>query len=64
EDVNIPVTVGDVLVEPGDFVMGDDDGVVVIPREIADPVSKRALRQFQEDRMNQKPYLDKFGIRL
>lgn len=64
EDVNIPVTVGDVLVEPGDFVMGDDDGVVVIPREIADQVSKRALRQFQEDRMNQKPYLEKFGIRL
>ncbi|MDW8033427.1 MAG: RraA family protein [Nitrososphaerota archaeon] len=64
EDVNIPVTVGDVLVEPGDFIMGDDDGVVVIPREIADQVSKRALRQFQEDRMNQKPYLEKFRIRL
>jgi regulator of RNase E activity RraA len=64
EDVNIPVTVGDVPVEPGDFVMGDDDGVVVIPRELADAVSERALRQFQEDRVNQKPYLERFGIRL
>jgi regulator of RNase E activity RraA len=64
EDVNIPVTVGDVLVEPGDFVMGDDDGVVIIPRELAEPVSERALRQFQEDRVNQKPYLEKFGISL
>ncbi|MGB9718626.1 MAG: RraA family protein, partial [Thermoproteota archaeon] len=64
EDVNIPVTVGDVPVEPGDFVMGDDDGVVVIPRELAEAVSERALRQFQEDRANQKPYLEKLGIRL
>jgi len=64
EDVNIPVTVGGVLVEPGDFVMGDDDGVVVIPRDLADVVSQRALKQFQEDRRNQKPYLEKFGIQL
>ena len=64
EDVNVPVTVGNVPVEPGDFVMGDDDGVVVVPRELAEAVSERALRQFQEDRANQKPYLEKFGIRL
>lgn len=64
EDVNIPVTVGGVLVEPGDFVMGDDDGVVVIPRALADVVSERALKQFQDDRRAQRPYLDKFGIRL
>ena len=64
EDVNIPVTVGGVLIEPGDFVMGDDDGVVVIPRNIADVVSLRALKQFQEDRRNQKPYLEKFKIKL
>lgn len=64
EDVNIPVTVGRVLVEPGAFVMGDDDGVVIIPRDLADAVSQRALKQFQEDRRGQKPYLEKFGIQL
>lgn len=63
EDVNIPDTVGGVLVEPGDFVMGDDE-VVVIPRALADVVSERALKQFQDDRRAQRPYLDKFGIRL
>lgn len=64
EDVNIPVTVGGVLVKPGDFVFGDDDGVVIVPRDIVDVVSRRALDQFKEDRRNQKPYLEKFGIQL
>jgi regulator of RNase E activity RraA len=64
EDVNIPVTVGRVLVEPGDFVVGDDDGVVVVPKDLADLVSERALKQFQEDRRMQGPYLEKFGIQL
>jgi 4-hydroxy-4-methyl-2-oxoglutarate aldolase len=31
--VNKPVIFGEVLVNPGDLVLGDDDGLVVIPRE-------------------------------
>jgi regulator of RNase E activity RraA len=30
-----PVTIGGVIVRPGDFVVGDADGVVVVPAEIA-----------------------------
>jgi 4-hydroxy-4-methyl-2-oxoglutarate aldolase len=33
-----PVTVGDVAVEPGDWVVGDVDGVVVIPGAALDDV--------------------------
>jgi regulator of RNase E activity RraA len=32
---NVPVECGEVLVNAGDFVFGDRDGVVVIPREMA-----------------------------
>lgn len=43
ESVNRPVTVGGVLVRPGDVVMADGDGVVVVPRERAEEVAKAAL---------------------
>jgi regulator of RNase E activity RraA len=33
-----PVTLGDVLVSPGDVVVGDLDGVVAVPRALAVPV--------------------------
>ncbi len=36
---------GDVAVYPGDMIAGDTDGVVVIPREIADEVAEEAVEQ-------------------
>ena len=43
ESVNRPVTIGGVLVRPGDLVMADGDGVVVVPRERAEEVATAAL---------------------
>jgi regulator of RNase E activity RraA len=43
ESVNRPVTIGGVLVRPGDVVMADGDGVVVVPRERASEVAEAAL---------------------
>ena len=43
ESVNRPVTIGGVLVRPGDVVMADGDGVVVVPRERAVEVANAAL---------------------
>jgi regulator of RNase E activity RraA len=45
ESVNRPVTCGGVLVRPGDVVIADGDGVVVVPRESAAEVAQ-ASRQF------------------
>ncbi len=41
ESVNRPVTLGGVLVRPGDVVMADGDGVVVVPREHARLLRRR-----------------------
>ena len=37
-DVNVPIGCGDVAVFPGDIILGDKDGVMVIPAEIIDDV--------------------------
>lgn len=34
--VNQPIVVGNILVNPGDIVLGDDDGVVIIPFDMAE----------------------------
>jgi 4-hydroxy-4-methyl-2-oxoglutarate aldolase len=39
--VQVPIQCGGVLVRPGDLVAGDDDGVVVVPREQAAAVTER-----------------------
>lgn len=36
--INHPIIIGGVRVNPGDLVFGDNDGVVVVPREIAESV--------------------------
>jgi regulator of RNase E activity RraA len=36
-----PVTIGDVTIAPGDYLLGDRDGVVVIPRDAAEDVVTR-----------------------
>jgi 4-hydroxy-4-methyl-2-oxoglutarate aldolase len=46
----VPVKVGDVTVKPGDVVLGDVDGVLVVPRDIAYDVLIRA----EEIRENEK----------
>ena len=40
--LGVPVQVGEVTVHPGDLVVGDADGVVVLPRKIAERVVRTA----------------------
>jgi regulator of RNase E activity RraA len=42
-DLNLPIGCGGVAVYPGDIIVGDCDGVVVIPPDIVDEVAEEAL---------------------
>jgi regulator of RNase E activity RraA len=41
-DINVPIGCGDVAVWPGDVVVGDAEGVIVIPAAMADEVAGEA----------------------
>jgi 3-hexulose-6-phosphate synthase/6-phospho-3-hexuloisomerase len=41
--IGVPLKIGETAVRPGDWVVGDDDGVVVIPREQAVEIANRSL---------------------
>ena len=43
-DINVPIGCGDVAVYPGDIIVGDGDGVVVIPAAMAEEVADESLR--------------------
>jgi 4-hydroxy-4-methyl-2-oxoglutarate aldolase len=50
ESVNRPVVIGGVLVCPGDVVVGDADGVIVVPRDKADQVAAFAREILVKDK--------------
>jgi 2-keto-4-pentenoate hydratase/2-oxohepta-3-ene-1,7-dioic acid hydratase in catechol pathway/regulator of RNase E activity RraA len=48
-DVDVTIACGGTTVQPGDIIVGDDDGVIVIPPALAEEVVDAALAQEEED---------------
>lgn len=48
--VNVPVTCGGVEVKPGDLIVGDCDGVVVVAQEHEDEVIEKACSKFDKEK--------------
>jgi 4-hydroxy-4-methyl-2-oxoglutarate aldolase len=64
ESVNRPVTIGGVLVCPGDVVVADGDGVVVVPRAVAEQVAKYATEILVGDKAGRKGLYESLGRQL
>ncbi|MFD4325596.1 4-carboxy-4-hydroxy-2-oxoadipate aldolase/oxaloacetate decarboxylase [Nocardioides sp. NPDC058538] len=77
-DVNIPISIGGRIVHPGDVIVADDDGVVVVPRlRAADAIAASKAREEKEakararyvageialDVNNMRPLVEKAGTR-
>jgi 4-hydroxy-4-methyl-2-oxoglutarate aldolase len=52
--VNIAVVCAGALVVPGDVIVGDQDGVVVIKREMADEVAQLGAIRLEKERKNRE----------
>jgi 2-keto-4-pentenoate hydratase/2-oxohepta-3-ene-1,7-dioic acid hydratase in catechol pathway/regulator of RNase E activity RraA len=48
-DVDVTISCGGATVQPGDIIVGDGDGVIVVPPALADEVADAALAQEGED---------------
>lgn len=49
-DVDVPIGCGGVAVYPGDIVVGDADGVTVVPRHLVEELAQAAQEQERYDR--------------
>lgn len=48
--INVPISCGGVSIQPGDIVVGDADGVVIVPHSMEEEVLKKALEKENKDR--------------
>ena len=61
ESVNRPISIGGVLVCPGDVVVADGDGVVVVPRAVAEKVAEHANKVLSGDKAGRKRLYESLG---
>lgn len=49
-DTGVPIACGGALVQPGDLIVGDDDGVVVVPPDLAEELIADSREQERQER--------------
>jgi 4-hydroxy-4-methyl-2-oxoglutarate aldolase len=62
ESVNRPIECGGVLVRPGDIIMADGDGVIVVPREVAREVAEYAQAILSGDKEGRRGLYKKLNL--
>jgi 4-hydroxy-4-methyl-2-oxoglutarate aldolase len=67
--VNVPVAIDGQVIRPGDVILADDDGVVVVPRERARETAERSAAREAKEAATRAAFiegqlgLDRYGLR-
>lgn len=64
ESINRPIVCGGVLVEPGDVIVADGDGVLVVPRKYAEEVAEYARATIEMDKPRRLQLYKDLGLPL
>jgi 3-hexulose-6-phosphate synthase/6-phospho-3-hexuloisomerase len=48
-EINVPIRIFNVLIKPGDYVIADEDGVIVVPKENSVEIANRALDVYERE---------------
>lgn len=48
-EINVPVVIGEAVVNPGDIIIGDDDGLLALPQDMAEETLKLARLQEKKE---------------
>jgi regulator of RNase E activity RraA len=68
---DVPVRCGEVLVQPGELVFADFDGIVVVPRALEDEALARAYEKVTKENLSRRDLLrgdslravyDRYGV--
>jgi regulator of RNase E activity RraA len=62
--MDVPVAVGGVTVHPGDVVVADGDGVIVVPQGLAASVAAHARRELENDKIGRRKLYETLGREL
>ena len=62
ESVNRPIVCGGVLVMPGDVIVADGEGVIVVPRGVAADVARYARKIMDDDKAGRRDLYKKLGL--
>lgn len=62
ESINRPIVCGGVTVMPGDVIVADGDGVIVVPRSQAEEVATYARKILEGDKEGRRKLYEKLGL--
>ena len=61
----MPIVIGGIVINPGDFVVGDRDGVVIVPKQLAEETVKKAkAREEREESIRDQLRAGKTSIQI